>query len=122
MKDLVRVFCCIFLLTVNEKQNTASISFDKKDAVVWLQKQTVSGKLSGFQSKQLTVHHDDTLFYVSVNNDSSFSFDINLHDAENKIWLAVDNEKSLTVSDTLHLTLGYHPLPVVKPYAVVTDN
>ncbi len=93
MRDLLRVCCCIFLLTAYKKNNTASILFDKKDAVVWLQKQTISGKLAGFQSKQLTVHHNETLFYISVDNDSTFSFDITLHDAENKIWVAAVNEK-----------------------------
>jgi cyclomaltodextrinase len=119
MKNILKVYCYIFLLIAHRTQ-ASSIILDNRDAVVWLPQQTVSGKLSGFQTKHLYVHHDQNLFSVNVNRDSTFSIHILLHDAENKIWITTD--KSELISDTLILILGYHPLPVVKPYAVIFGN
>jgi glycosidase len=119
MKGILRV-CCFILLLITYKTQASSIILNNKDAVVWLPKQTVSGKLSGFQVKQLSVHHDQNLFSVNVNKDSTFSIDIILRDAENKIWITAG--KSEIISDTLILILGYHPLPVVKPYAIIIGN
>src|SRR3954451_4171531 len=120
MKEILKLYCFIFLL-IAYKTQASSIILNNKDAVVWLPKQTVSGKLSGLKSKQLTVHLNQTLFSVNVNNDSTFSFDIELHDKENKLWITTVEKQEIS-SDTLDLILGYHLLPVVKPDAVVSGN
>ena len=88
---------------------------------MWLSTQTVSGKIFELQSKQLTVHLNESFFAIDVGNDNTFSFEIELHDKENKLWITTV-ERPEIISDTLKLILGYHPMPVVKPYAIIAGN
>jgi glycosidase len=106
---------------ITPKTHASSIILNNKDAVVWLPKQTVFGKLLGLQSKQLIVHFNQDLFSIDVNNDNTFSFEIELHDKENKLWITTAEKPEIN-SDTLNLILGYYPLPVIKPYAIITGN
>ncbi len=94
----------------------------KKDAVVWRQQQTITGKLSGFISQKIIVLHNGKTLSVSVKKDSTFSFSLNLVNKKNNIRVVAQNSKSTIISDTLRLTLGFHPLPVIKPYAVIHPN
>lgn len=100
----------------------SSIILHKKDAVVWHPEQVITGELSGFTAEKIMVHHGQIAFPVDVTNEQKFSFQIILRDKKNKIWVEVFKGDSLFVSDTLHHTLGYHPAPVVKPYATVTNQ
>lgn len=111
-----------FFIFFTQKTSASGIILFKKDAVVWGQQQTITGKLSGFILPTITVYHNDATLSVPVKKDSTFSFLLNLEDEHNEIFVAVQNENSTIASDTLHLTLGFHPLPVVKPYAVILQN
>src|SRR5438128_2740789 len=95
-----------------QKTSASTIILLEKDAVVWRQQQTIIGKLSGFYLPTITVYHNDKTLSVSVKKDSTFSFTLNLHDELNKIFVVAQNSNSTIASDTLHLTLGFHPLPV----------
>jgi len=100
----------------------SEIMLFKKDAVVWRQQQTITGRLSGFISPTIIVYHNDHTLSVPVKKDSTFSFILHLKEDKNKIQVIAQDHKSAIVSDILHLTLGFHPLPVVKPYAVIHQN
>lgn len=115
------IFSCFFTFFI-QKASASEIILFKKDAVVWQQQQTITGKLSGFISPAITVYHNDQTLSVLVRKDSTFSFNLNLANEHNKIFVAVQNENSTIASDTLHLALGFHPLPVIKPYAVILQN
>ncbi|MEJ7676682.1 MAG: hypothetical protein WKG06_02150 [Segetibacter sp.] len=109
------ILSCFFI----QQAFASEIIFFKNNAVVWRQQQTITGKLSRFISPTITVYHNDQTLSVPVKKDSTFSFTIDLTDKQNKIWAVAQNGKSVIASDTLHLTLGFHPLPLVKPYAVI---
>lgn len=111
-----------FFIFSIQKASAPEITLFEKDAVVWRQQQIITGRLSGFISPTVTVYHNNQTLSVPVKKDSTFSFTLNLVDQRNKIHLTAQNGKSTIASDTLHLTLGLHPLPVVKPYAVIHQN
>ncbi len=102
--------------------NAASIVLHTRDAVAWLPQQTIQGSLIGFTAKTVMVHHDKKTFSIQVNKDNSFTFSLELHDANNNIWIEANNKTTTVFSDTVRLQLGYHPQPVIKPYAVINNN
>lgn len=111
------LFC--FFIFFTQKTSASAIILFKKDAVVWRQQQTITGRLSGFILPAITVYHNDKTLSVPVKKDSTFSFTLRLAFERNKIQAVAQNNQSTIASDTLRLTLGFHPLPVVKPYAVI---
>lgn len=121
-RQLSSLILSCFFIFILQKASASGIILFTKDAVVWQQQQTITGKLSGFMSDKIIVCRNDQTLSVPVKNDSTFSFTLNLADEQNKIHALAQNGKSAIASDTLHLTLGFHPLPVVKPYAVIHQN
>ena len=109
----------IFLLMVFYS-NAASIILQTKNATVWLPKQTITGKISGFASNKLKWHLNNRSGFVNVHLNSTFSFPITLKSIDNIIW--VEDEAHNIISDTIHYTLGYHPLPEVVPFAITKKN
>ncbi|WP_164849876.1 alpha-amylase family glycosyl hydrolase [Mucilaginibacter limnophilus] len=110
---MIALLTCTFLQSV-----AGDITLHKKDATIWLPSQRITGTISGFAAKQLTVHHNKKQFNIDVVN-NAFSFTIDaVH--ENKIW--VEDAASGSKSTVLNLTLGYNQLPVVKPVPEVKDN
>ncbi len=100
----------------------ASIRLQARDAAAWLPQQTVQGSISGFSAKRLTVHQDNNTFTVAVAANRSFTFSLVLHDGNNRIWVSVNDNGKRVSSDTITLQLGYHPAPVIRPFAVVRGN
>ena len=109
----------IFLLMVFYS-HAASIILQTKNATVWLPQQTITGKISGFASNKLKWHLNNRSGFVNVHLNSTFSFPITLKSIDNIIW--VEDEAHNIISDTIHYTLGYHPLPEVVPFAITKKN
>ncbi len=102
--------------------NAATIILHERNAVAWLPQQTLRGELAGFTAKTVTIHQDSKTFTVSVKADNTFSCSLTLHNAKNTIWAQASDEGRRVFSDTITLALGYHPEPLVKPFAIVTGN
>lgn len=98
-------------------ENASSILLNTKDAVVWLPQQTISGNISGFSSNRLQWHLNSTNGFVHIDKNGTFSFSIRLSEKDNVIW--VEDVSHNIVSDTIHYTLGYTPLPEAKPFAKI---
>ena len=109
----------IFLL-ITFSSHAASIVLQTKNATVWLPQQTIKGKISGFTSNKLKWHLNDTSGFANVHLNSTFSFSVTLKSTDNIIW--IEDEAHNIVSDTIHYTLGYNPLPEVMPFAIVNKN
>lgn len=107
----------IFSFLPFERSFAGSINFQHNDAVVWHYKQTVKGHVKDFSVKEVTVYHNQNSFAVKVEEDNTFTIDLILKEEENKIWVEVQDKKKSVISDTLRYTLGYKPLPIVKPHA-----
>ncbi|WP_146153690.1 alpha-amylase family glycosyl hydrolase [Adhaeribacter arboris] len=96
----------------------AEIILHKKDATIWLPQQRITGEISGFKAKSLTIHHNKKKFKVKI-IDNKFRFDIQA-EAKNTIWASY--RKGKIQSAKLLLVLGYQPVPVVKPVAEVNGE
>lgn len=109
----------ILVWTVAFTQCLASkIILHKKDAIIWLPQQHITGEISGFKAKSLTIHHNKKKFKVKVIN-NKFSFDIQA-EAKNTIWASY--RKNKIQSARILLVLGYHPVPVVKPVVAINSD
>jgi len=115
---LSSITCFLFF----SELKAASIILHTHNAEAWLPQQTITGALIDFTAKTIIVHQDDKAFTIAINNNSSFSFPLILHDNNNSIWVQANNGDTLVSSDTIQLQLGYHPTPVVKPYAVIDSR
>ncbi len=122
MKTIFKYFFLIFLIFFIQKNDAQSIRLHVKDATAWLPQQTITGELKDFNSARIIIHQDESQFSQAVKNDGSFTFNLTLHDAKNKIWVEANKGSSLVTSDTVNLTLGFHPQPVIQPYAVVGNS
>lgn len=116
-KSLVSVFLYCGFILLSFKSLAASIEINERDAVVWLEKQTISGRLNDFFAEQLVVQCNQTLFHIAVKSDGSFYFSLTLRKGENKINIRTTNEAAKIASDTLTLTLGFTPTPIIRPYS-----
>ncbi|MEJ7588504.1 MAG: alpha-amylase family glycosyl hydrolase [Ferruginibacter sp.] len=110
------LFCCVYLFS-SAKSLEKAIVVNKSNATVWLEKQTITGRTRGFFTDQLIVICNKISFKVFVKKNHFFSFVVTLQKGENKIHLKTVTGKILT-SDTLKLSLGFNPEPVIKPYAI----
>ena len=110
----------LMFLLMSLSSHAASINLQTKDATVWLPQQTITGKISGFKSNKLKWYLNNTSGFVNVKQNRSFSFSITLKSINNIIW--IEDEAHNIMSDTIKYTLGYNPVPEVKPYAVVKTN
>lgn len=122
MKKSFRNILLLSSFFIVQNSSAASIMLHIKNATAWLPYQNIKGELAGFKTAMVTVHYDDSVFEISVNKDGKFSFSLTLHEAQNNIWVESLNGNKIIVSDTVQLTLGYKPLPVIKPYAVIEGN
>ena len=102
--------------------HAGSIIFSEKDATVWLPKQSIAGCISGDTPVNLIVYCNNVAYKVNINTDKTFKCMIKLKDGENEIWATCQQGNSAITSAPLMFTLGYHPLPDVKPFAIVTKN
>lgn len=113
------IFFVAILLCIYTNVIGSTIHFNTKDAVIWLPQQTVSGYIDKAISVKLLVHANDQSFFIHTNANGKFSFNIILHDSLNNIWVEDAGKNNIDRSGILHFTLGYKPLPVVKPVATI---
>lgn len=113
---MLQLSFCILLKTY-----CASITLFTKDATVWLPQQTISGKVSGFNSKKIKWHLNNTSGFTSVQTNGTFNFSFILQNTTNLIWVEDASASNIT-SDTIHYTLGYKPLPEILPFATIQNN
>lgn len=109
----------IFVSVLWSEGNAASILLHKKDAVVWHPQQTISGEIVDLEAESVTVYYNEKSFSVDITAGQKFSFQLMLRDPVTKIWVDCAGVDPAIVSDTLHLSLGYTPTPLVKPSAKV---
>jgi glycosidase len=122
MKYLSIIFKLILAVCITNTSYAGAILLHKKNATVWLPQQLIKGELTGFDGSKLTVHYNSTSFKIDVAADKTFAINLTLNTTNNKIWVTgVQNGETIT-SDTLTLTMGYHPVPVVKPFAVIKNG
>ncbi len=121
MKIVVTLAAVIFLSSFYSRAFAADIALNQSDAVAWLPQQTISGNVNGLNVKYVTVYHNHSSFTVPAKNDM-FAFTVTLFPGKNNIRVSVTKGKQLIMSPPLTLTLGYRPLPVVKPYALITGD
>jgi len=106
---------------ISNSTYAASITFKENNAVVWLYMQSIAGKINGNVSS-VKLYCNNTPYVVKVNNDKTFSVMVKLSNGDNKIWATGTSGGNTVTSAKLILTLGYHLLPGIKPYAVVQDG
>ena len=104
------------------KLKAGSIVLHTHSAVAWLPQQTIEGTLVGFKANTVIIHQNTRFFTVAINKNNSFSFPLTLHDNNNQVWVQATHHDTLVSSDTVTLQLGYHQMPVIKPYAVISGN
>src|SRR3954469_6967923 len=115
MKILLRVVFLLLIAIEGSSLSAASIVLNEKDATVWLSSQSIAGTTEGIGAAQLTVYCNGVAYQANIRSAKSFSVKVKLNGGINKIWAAY---QAIT-SEILKLTLGYKPLPVVEPVAVV---
>ncbi len=118
---LVLLFTTAYLLCLSGLK-AGSIILHTRNAVAWLPQQTIEGTLIGFKANTITIHQDTNVFTVTVNQKNAFSFSLTLHDNNNRIWAHTTDHGTIVSSDTITLQLGYHPTPLIKPYAIINGN
>ena len=122
MRYLSVIVSLILAVGVTNASYAGTILLHKKDATVWLPQQLIKGEITGLNASQLTVHYNSATFKIDVAADKTFALNLVLNAINNKIWVTgVQNGETIT-SDTLNLTMGYHPVPVVKPFAVISNG
>ena len=122
MKIKTRFFSCFILLLCSFHLRADGIVFKERSAAAWLPQQTIEGRINGFAARTLTLHQDNKTYTVVVSAKGTFSYSVTLHDSINRIWAEAKNGNKKIISDTLALTLGYHPTPLIKPVASVAKN
>lgn len=112
-------FVIIFLFSFIHV-NSSPILLNTKDATVWLPQQNITGTASGFLLNKIKWHLNNKSGIVTLHQNGTFIFSITLTEKNNIIW--VEDVHHSIISDTIHYTLGYTPLPEVKPFAVINNN
>ncbi len=121
MKGMVTLCFCVLSFFADAKTAPA-IELDQRNAVVWLNRQTLTGQLDGFFTDQLLVRQNKRSFKITVRKDSTFSFAVTLQQGENRFRIATVNTAPKMFSDALVLILGFNPEPVVKPYGLLKKS
>src|SRR3954464_12538492 len=106
----------LFLSALNLKTLASSIIFNTRNATVWSPQQIISGSTVDFNTAEIIIHINDSSFTTRV-NDHRFSFTVMLTEMKNIITAEAKNDNEIVHSDTLEYSLGFKPLPVVKPFA-----
>ncbi len=101
--------------------HAASVVLHSRDAVAWLPEQTMRGSVYGIRAKTIVIHLDNETFAVAV-NEGVFRFSFVLHEGVNAVWAESREGGKRIVSGTVRLTLGYHPEPLLIPYAEVKEH
>ena len=115
---ILPVLITIFFFTY---LHAAPIILNTKNATVWLPQQTITGKvLQTLSSNKLQWHINNKTGFIDIEKDQTFSFSFLLTQKDNSIWFEDDGHK--IISDTIHYTLGYKPLPEAKPFATIDKN
>jgi glycosidase len=122
VKLLLQTVLLSFSMIVATRSSGASIILNGRDAVVWLPSQRISGSVDGASIQFIMLHCNGSIYKIPVNADRTFTADLTLHDKINKIWASARIGSALVRSVTLNFTMGYHQLPVVEPFAVVSGN
>ncbi len=115
-------YIALFWIVWVGKCQAAEIVLHHQDAVVWHYEQVIRGELKGIAVSKLIVHHNQMTFTVPVPSSGKFSFKLILREPKNKIWVEATYQDSLWLSDTITYTLGYQPVPVIKPIASVINH
>ncbi|RFZ93989.1 DUF3459 domain-containing protein [Mucilaginibacter conchicola] len=122
MRFLVFLYCLILTTGANTTSYAAAILLHQKDATVWLPSQLISGQVKDFKASEITVHQNDRTFTVKVDALGKFLINVDLQYTANKIWLTAMHNGKQVSSAILNLTLGYQPVAIVKPFAVIKGN
>ena len=100
MRRLVIILCCCICVCPTAKCFAGAIVLNHRDAVAWLEKQTITGKVNGFYTNELMVCCNNNSFKIFVEKDSMFSFIVTLQKGKN-IILVKTISGIFKVSDTL---------------------
>lgn len=117
-----KLLLLILMLIVFVELPAASVILYKTDATVWLPKQTLRGKLDGFTSSTVTIHHNDSTFSVTALEDGHFSFTIMLIKYSNYIHAEASHGNATIGSPTISLYLPYDPFPELYAQVFVDGN
>ena len=109
------LFCGLFATT---HLLAAQVTLAARDATVWFPKQAITGKVTGNKSNKITVYCNGIAYKSSIGADHQFKVSVTLKPGPNQITAVYNNASSRQLT----LTLGYKPLPSVKPYATITGN
>ncbi|MFD2101283.1 alpha-amylase family glycosyl hydrolase [Flagellimonas iocasae] len=113
MLKLIILFSGLFF----GSKDTSSIELKTRDAIVWHPKQEIKGQVHGINPKEIIIYQNGKYFSTGVDDKGVFKFELCLTDKETKVWAEVPGHPPV-VSDTVQYTLGYDPIPIVKPYPV----
>lgn len=120
MKFVIK-YSVLFWIIICNSVFAQSVKLNEKDAVVWHYEQEVTGELSGFETDKITIHLGDSVFKSSITH-NTFSLQVTLREKETEIWVEVPYNHTTIISDTLLYTLGYDPIPIVRPIAHVKGD
>jgi glycosidase len=122
MKLFLKITFLLSIVFAGGRVYAAAITLDEKDATVWLPMQSITGRVLGSNAHNLKLYCNGVSYPVNINADSTFKVTVKLADGENKIWASAQQGNSTIKTNHLNLTLGYHPLPVARPYAIVAKG
>jgi len=119
--QFMQILILIFLQT--RFMFATQVSINQKDAVVWGQSQVITGRATGVTTNAAVLYlngaqHPFTLQYPG----NTFSVPIWVGRGMNNIVVGVDSAGQLFFSDTLHLALGYNPVPDLYAFATVSGR
>ncbi|MBN2413086.1 T9SS type A sorting domain-containing protein [candidate division KSB1 bacterium] len=114
----VLLFCQCMITSLSAK-----IVINKKDATVWEQDQTITGKIVGFNADQGILYHNSEPVSFDISPaDQTFSVQIFVEYGVNRIYVQADSNGTTVTSPILNLTLGYKPKPEMYIWATVADR
>lgn len=117
-----KFYSFIFVIFLIKDVWASAIILHAKNATVWLPQQKITGSVSNLNTKKITVHFNDSSFFVSIDTHQNFTFNLLLKKKVNIIWVEAGSKQNHVTSDTINFILGYQPLPLVEPYATAKGN
>jgi glycosidase len=118
MKLFLKATFLFWILLDAARGYGAVITFNEKDATVWLPTQLIAGRATGAIGRKITVYCNGTAYPVKLNSDHTFKLTLTLVRRKNEIWATYQTYRS----QKLNLTLGYSLLPVVRLLTKVEKN
>jgi cyclomaltodextrinase / maltogenic alpha-amylase / neopullulanase len=119
---MLKLLPFLLLLIASHALYASEIILHKTSATVWYPGQGISGKLIDFPAGSITVHHNQRSFAAEVDSSQQFSFTLTLLPGKNTVWVIAAAGELRLSSDTIQLSLGYRPAPLVRPLATVSGN